>query len=113
MNIATQAKPTAQSNQLQHSGIFMLNSPSNSVVANMVGQFSQEFKQSSNYTQLFVSDGVTDIKPIVTRIRLVMHDACVLCVKSMVNSLDPQLLTRLEQNELYFWKRDQGGISNV
>jgi hypothetical protein len=44
---------------------------------------------------------------------LVMHDACILCVQSMVNSLDPQLTARLEQNELYYWKRDQGAISNA
>lgn len=113
MNITTQTKTAAQGHQLQHSGVFSFNGPSNSVVANMVGQFSQQFKQHSNAAQFFVGNNITDVTPCITRVRLVMHDACVLCVQSMVNSLDPQLTPRLEQNELYYWKRDQRGISNV
>lgn len=112
MNITTQTKTTAQVNQLHHSGVFMLNGPSNCVVANMVGQFSQQFKQHSDAAQLFVGNNITDVTPCITRIRLVMHDACILFVQSMVNSLEPRLTLGLEQNELYFWKRDQRGISN-
>lgn len=113
MNISVHAKQVAHSNQLKHRGIFSLNGPSNSVVANMARQLNQQFKQTSNNAQFFVGNNSTVVKPCITRVRLVMHDACVLSVQSMVNSLDPQLSPRLEQNELYFWKRDQGGISDV
>jgi len=55
--------------------------------------------------------GICNIKSYVSRIRLVMHDACVLSV-SMGNSLGDKNVLRLEQNELYFWKRNTGAISN-
>lgn len=97
MNITKKTKKTAQRNQRQHSSIFMLNSPNNIVLANMVWQLNQ---QSSYSTQF----NLADLKPCTTRIRLVMHDACVLCVQSLVNSLDPQIINLLEQNELYYWK---------
>ena len=109
MNITTQTKTTAQGDQLQHGSVLLLNSPRNSVVANMARQLSQQFKQPSYGTQF----NVADIKPCITRVMWVMHDVCVLCVQSMDNSLDPLLTRRLEQNELYYWKRDQGAISNV
>ncbi len=108
MNISTQTKPTAQGHQLQHSRIFSFNGPSNSVVANMARQLSQQFKQTSNYAQLSVVD-----TKYLTRVRIIFHDGGLLLVQSMVNSLDLQLVGRLEQNELYFWKRDQGLISNA
>jgi hypothetical protein len=86
----------------------------------MTWQLNQQFKQASYGSQFFVGNNVTDvtnIKPCITRVRLVMHDACILCVQSfinpVVNSLAPELMARLEQNELYYWKRDQGAISNV
>lgn len=104
MNIAKQTKKKAQNNLLKHSGIFMLNSPSNIILANMLWQLNQQFKQSSYSTPF----NITDLKPCTTRVRLVMHDACVLCVKSMVNSLDPKTINLLEQNELYYWKLDHG-----
>ena len=109
MNITTQTKTTAQGDQLQHSGILLLNSPRNSVVANMARQLSQQFKQPSNYSQFSIGDA----KSYFSRVRLIMHDAGLLSVQLIVNSLDPQLTPRLEQNELYYWKRDQGAISNV
>jgi hypothetical protein len=112
MNITTQTAPSAQGHQLQHSRVFSLNGPSNSVVANMAWQLNQQFKQASYGSQFNIAD-ITNISPCITRVRLVMHDACILCVQSMVNSLDPQLTARLEQNELYYWKRDQGAISNA
>ena len=105
-----QTNKTAQCHHLQHSGVFGFNSPGNSVVANIARQSSQQFKQASNAAQLFVSNG---IKPCITRVRLVMHDACVLSVQTIANSLDPQTTGCIEQNEVYFWKRDQGAISNV
>ena len=109
MNISTQTKQTAQSNQLQHSGIFLLNSPSNSVVANMAWQLNQELKQSSYGTQFNIGDA----KYCVTRVRMFLHDGGLQCIQLMLNSLDPQLPPRLEQNQLSFWKLDQGDISNV
>jgi hypothetical protein len=44
---------------------------------------------------------------------LVMHDACVLSFQVIDTSLDSALSCCIEQNELHFWKRDQGVISNV
>lgn len=109
MNIATQTKPTTQGHQLHHSRVFSFNGPSNSVVANMARQLNQQFKQSSNYSQFSIGNA----KSYFSRIRVIFHDGGLLCVQSMVNSLDPQLAPRLEQNELYIWKRYIGGISNV
>ncbi len=100
MNIATQTKVSAQSNQLQHSGVFLLNSPSNSVVANMAWQLNQQFKQSSYGTQF----NIADIKPCITRIRLVMHDACVLSIQEFKN-LIPLPTGCSELNEFHFWWR--------
>jgi phosphotransferase system IIB component len=115
MNITTQTKTAAQINQRHHSGALGFNSPGNRVVSNMVGQHSQKLKQHANAAQFGVTDfiNIADVKPAITRIRLVMHDACVLWVESLGNSLDPLLANRLGQKEVYFWKRTQGGISNV
>jgi hypothetical protein len=44
---------------------------------------------------------------------LVMHDACVLSFQAIDYSLDAEMMGCIEQNELHFWKRDQGVISNV
>lgn len=109
MNITSQTQTLAQSLELQHGRVFSLNGPSNCVVPNVVGQFNQQFEQSSNDAQFFI----TDIKRITTRIRLVMHDACVLSFQVIDTSLDSALSCCIEQNELHFWKRDQGVISNV
>ena len=103
-----QTKALTQTNQLQHSRVFTLDRPSNSVVANMAWQLNQQFKQTSNYTQICVGNTKCFIL-----VRVIFHDAVLLLVQSMVNSLDPLTLPRLEQNELHFWKRDQGAISNV
>ena len=78
----------------------------------MVGQFNQQFEQSSNDAKFFISNTKGNVKRITTRIRLVMHDACVLSFQVIDYSLDSALLGCIEQNELHFWKRDQGVISN-
>lgn len=103
-----QTKAFTQANQLQHSRVFTLDRPSNSVVANMTWQLNQQFKQTSNYTQFCVGNAKCFIL-----VRVIFHDAVLLLVQSMVNILDPLTARRLEQNELHFWKRDQGGNSNI
>jgi hypothetical protein len=109
MNISSQAQTLAPSLELQHGGVFSLNSPSNCVVPNVIGQFSQKFEQSSNNTYFSIGDVH---RLYIIRMRLVMHDACVLSFQVIDNSLDSALSGCIEQNELHFWKRDQGVISN-
>jgi len=74
-------------------------------------QRNQTFEQSTNFAQHTVA------KVIITRVRLVMHDACVLWVKNNVKTNDFSLAAHLQRpqarEELYFWKQDQGGISNA
>jgi hypothetical protein len=113
MNISTQTKALAQGNKLQNNGVFVFNRPSNGVVSNMTGQFGQHFKQTSNDAQFFIGNAKGNVKRITTRIRLVMHDACVLSFQAINYSLDAAMTGCIEQNELHFWKRDQGAISNV
>ncbi|MBL4831624.1 MAG: hypothetical protein JKY55_17285 [Aliivibrio sp.] len=116
MNITTQTSGLAQSAQLVHNGVLVLNTPRNNVKAAMVGQTSQPFKQLPNVAQF----AMANIKPVITRVRLVMHDACVLsvkesvkeCVKTSDFSLAPALLNTPALEQVYFWKRNQGGISN-
>lgn len=103
-----QSKAMTQSDKLHHGGVFGLNGPSYSVVAHMVGQLNQQFKQSSNNAHFMVGD----VNRISIRTRLVMHDACVLSFQAIDASLDSAMAGCIEQNELYYWKRDQGVISN-
>ncbi|MFQ3191533.1 MAG: hypothetical protein ACI936_002674 [Paraglaciecola sp.] len=120
MDITSQTQILAQRLELQHGGVFGFNGPSNSVVPNVVGQFNQQFEQSSNDAQFFIGNtkgGIKgNVKRITTRtiirVRLVMHDACVLSFQVIEYSLDSALVGCIEQNELHFWKRDQGVISN-
>ncbi len=74
----------------------------------MVGQFNQQFKQSSNNAKLFIGD----VKSICIRIELVVHDAYVLSFQAIDYSLKTMRLGCIEQNELHFWKLYQGAISN-
>jgi hypothetical protein len=108
MNISRQTKKLTQSLELEHCRVSTFNSPRNRVVANVTRQFSKQFKQPSNNAQFFVRD----VKCITTRIRLVMHDACVLSFQVIDYSLGLAVAACTEQNELHYWKRDQGVISN-
>ena len=112
MNITTQTGGLAQSAQLVHNGMLVFDIPSNNVKAAMAGQYSQPFKQLPNVAQF----AMTNVKSMITRVRLVMHDACVLSVKEFVKtsdfSLDPALLNTPEPEQVYFWKRHHKEASN-
>jgi hypothetical protein len=109
MNITTQTSGLAQSTQFVHNGELVLNTPSNNVKASMAGQTSQPFKQLPNVAEFTMAN----VKSVMTRVRLVMHDACVLSVNKFTDiSLDPALVNTPEPEQLYFWKRNIEGNSN-
>jgi hypothetical protein len=105
-------KPTqthTQALQLQHGSVFNIDTPRNSVVAVVGGHRGQPFNQGANSTEF----GVSNVQMKITRIRLVMHDACLLAVKNGNSSLGPFMANTLAADELYFYKRNVGVISNA
>jgi len=105
MNHGKQKRKVQPSKPLQPRWIFLFNYSAQSVVANRVWQLNQQFKQSS-YNNPF---SIVNLNPCITRIRLVMHDACILCVQSITNNLEQHctsshIVAPCTQHELYFWK---------
>jgi len=66
------------------------------------------FNQKANYMQSH-----NGIKQMAVRVRCIFHDAGILFSSITHYSLNAAVPVRKDQNELYFWKRDQGGVSNV
>jgi hypothetical protein len=70
---------------------------------------NKNFKQSTAFMR------ATDksIAEITIRVRCIFHDAGLLFVSITNNSLNAHSTKGKEQNELHFWTRSGGGISNV
>lgn len=104
----TTTNRSTQCLQSQHYRIFNIDTPRNSCTTNIGRHSYQVIKQDSHSSEFFVCE----IKMVITRIRLVMHDACLLAIKNNNPSLAPICSIDLDADELYFWKRHSGVISN-
>lgn len=104
----TTTQPT-QCLQLQHNRVFNIDTPCNGSATRFGGHNNQPLIQRAQRANFAIGN----VHMVITRIRLVMHDACLLSVKNHTSSLGLLGANNLAADELYFWKRDNGGVSNV
>lgn len=104
----TTTQPT-QCLQLQHNRVFNIDTPCNGSATRFGGHNNQPLIQRPQRANFAIGN----VHMVITRIRLVMHDACLLSVKNHTSSIGTPGANNLAAEQVYFWKRDKEGASNA